>query len=345
MFAPTLLPIHHTPLILADLRRHGSAPRNLPCCSSSHSPSAVTAASSLRAFKNPPRSPRPDNVPGEFFVDHTCIDCDTCRWMAPGTFTRVGEMSAVYNQPVCPNERLAALQALLSCPTASIHSKTPSKDIFQAYATFPIPIDEKSAPGIYHCGYHSRKSYGATSYLITKPEGNILVDSPKYTEHLVHRIEDMGGVRYMFLSHMDDVADHNIWKERFHCERIIHREDVRANTSDVEVQLEGTGPWRLGEDIDLIYTPGHTKGCISLLHKPTKALFTGDHLANSQDGTGLSILRNYNCHSVELQIESVQTLVPLDFIWILPGHGRRIMFKDVQEKNAALLELLKREKT
>lgn len=25
---------------------------------------------------------RPQNVAGEFYVDHTCIDCDTCRWMA-----------------------------------------------------------------------------------------------------------------------------------------------------------------------------------------------------------------------------------------------------------------------
>ena len=25
----------------------------------------------------------PENVPGEFFVDSTCIDCDTCRQLAP----------------------------------------------------------------------------------------------------------------------------------------------------------------------------------------------------------------------------------------------------------------------
>ena len=33
----------------------------------------------------------PENVPGEFFVDSTCIDCDTCRQLAPATF---GETSA-----------------------------------------------------------------------------------------------------------------------------------------------------------------------------------------------------------------------------------------------------------
>ncbi len=26
---------------------------------------------------------RSENVQGDFYVDSSCIDCDTCRWMAP----------------------------------------------------------------------------------------------------------------------------------------------------------------------------------------------------------------------------------------------------------------------
>ena len=33
-----------------------------------------------------PRKLVPENVPGEFFVDTTCIDCDTCRQIDPATF-------------------------------------------------------------------------------------------------------------------------------------------------------------------------------------------------------------------------------------------------------------------
>lgn len=33
-----------------------------------------------------------------------------------------------------------------------------------------------SFKGVYHCGYHSEKAYGATSYHIVHPKGNILVD-------------------------------------------------------------------------------------------------------------------------------------------------------------------------
>lgn len=46
----------------------------------------------------------------------------------------------------------------------------------------------------------------------------------------------------------------------------------------MEWQLSGEGPWQLASDCDIIFTPGHTRGCISLLYKPEQALFTGDHL-------------------------------------------------------------------
>ncbi|MCL7045686.1 hypothetical protein MKW94_023866, partial [Papaver nudicaule] len=79
--------------------------------------------------------------------------------------------------------------------------------------------------GYYDCGYHSEASYGATSYFITHPDGNILVDSPRYTERLARRIETLGGVRYMFLTHKDDVADHDKWSKRLGCDRVLHSQD------------------------------------------------------------------------------------------------------------------------
>ena len=44
-------------------------------------------------------------------------DCDTCRWMDPATYGRVGDMSAVTRQPKTLEEREKAMQALLTCPT------------------------------------------------------------------------------------------------------------------------------------------------------------------------------------------------------------------------------------
>src|SRR3989442_6638582 len=62
----------------------------------------------------------PENVPGEFYVDRSCIDCDTCRRIAPDVFVEGESFSHVHRQPESGAERLRALMALVACPTASI---------------------------------------------------------------------------------------------------------------------------------------------------------------------------------------------------------------------------------
>src|SRR5258708_33172567 len=61
-----------------------------------------------------------DNVPGEFFVDTTCIDCDACRQIAPSVFGEAADTSFVKAQPASGTDRRQALQALLACPTGAI---------------------------------------------------------------------------------------------------------------------------------------------------------------------------------------------------------------------------------
>src|SRR5688572_2400401 len=145
---------------------------------------------------------RPENAPGEFYVDTTCIDCDTCRWVGRGLFTREGEMSAVTKQPSTQEERLSAFRALLSCPTASIGCTGDKKDLYEAAQTFPYKIAEN----VYYLGYASENSFGAASYLIVRPEGNIMIDSPRMNGMLGKKMDALGGVKHMFLTHRDDVA-------------------------------------------------------------------------------------------------------------------------------------------
>ncbi|RRT61346.1 hypothetical protein B296_00038896 [Ensete ventricosum] len=127
------------------------------------------------------RQKRPQNVEGEFFVDCRCIDCDTCRWMAP----------------------VSALIFLDLIPKLALD-----------FTIITIHINSLCLQGIYHCGYHSERSYGATSYLITHPEGNILVDRSSSPD----------------VSYRDDVGDHEKWSNRLKCDRILHSGDVRSCT-------------------------------------------------------------------------------------------------------------------
>lgn len=66
----------------------------------------------------------PENVPGKFYVDNTCIDCDQCRNIAPKSFARQddGSYSYVFKQPQSVEETAQAEEARISCPTDSIGS-------------------------------------------------------------------------------------------------------------------------------------------------------------------------------------------------------------------------------
>lgn len=64
----------------------------------------------------------PDNVPGKYYVDNQCIDCDLCRETAPSNFSRNedGGHSFVSKQPVSPDEESQCQQAKVDCPVDAI---------------------------------------------------------------------------------------------------------------------------------------------------------------------------------------------------------------------------------
>ncbi|GLC46394.1 hypothetical protein PLESTB_001520600 [Pleodorina starrii] len=342
------------------------------------------------------RVPREENVAGSFFVDRTCIDCDTCRWMAPATFSRVGAQSAVVAQPTDRAGRVQALKALLSCPTNSIHATNRSVDeLREAQNGLPARVPEMerdplsmttataaaaaepdcdddctagpAEEGVYYTGWTAEASYAGCPYLIVRPGGNILVDSPRYNPVLARRIEALGGVKFMFLTHRDDVAGHESWAKHFGATRILHQLEVNEQqaTDKVEIKLYGEGPWVLtrdgavmpaaeaGEDeqqpydVTFIFTPGHTTGHVCMYFAPYKALFSGDHLSSAwgtvegatQDE--LFIFTRFNWYSVPEQLRSVAKLLQYDWLHVLPAHGRRAHLRDATARLAAVSNLLR----
>ncbi|HEY1340742.1 MAG TPA: MBL fold metallo-hydrolase [Bryobacteraceae bacterium] len=259
------------------------------------------------------------NVPGSFFVDRTCIDCDTCRQLAPATFGETGEYSYVHTQPRNDAERRAAYQALVACPTGSI-GVAEKRGVAEAVNDFPLEL----APGVFYCGFNSRKSFGGNSYFVGHPEGNWLVDSPRFVEHLARRFAERGGVRYIFLTHRDDVADADKYAERFGATRIIHRLELSAQP-DAERVIEGYDPVELAPGFVAIPTPGHTRGHCVLLYRD-EFLFSGDHMWWSRARGRLNASSNVCWYSWPEQVKSVAALERYSFAWVLPGHGERVYF-------------------
>ena len=278
------------------------------------------------------------NVAGNFFVDSTCINCDTCRQLAPDSFEEVGEFSAVTAQPTGHERLHQAYQALLACPVGSIGTEHGDKSLLKAaMSSFPLLLEG----GVYYCGFNSEKSFGANSYLIHHPEGNWLIDSPRYIKHLVDAFERIGGLRYIFLTHEDDVADAARYAARFGATRIIHRADAEA-MPDAEWIVDGLETVSLAPQFDLMPVPGHTPGSSALLYD-RRFLFTGDHLWWDPDRRLLEAPQRLVWRS-RAMLQSIEKLLGYPFEWVLPGHGDRVHLPQA-EMTSAVQDLVKRRST
>ena len=273
------------------------------------------------------------NIPGNFYVDATCINCDACRQLAPASFEEVGDYSAVLHQPAGEREIREAYRALLACPTGSIGTEQSDNAVLQAAKTdFPLLVEDD----VYYCGFNSDKSFGANSFFVRHPEGNWLIDSPRYLKPLVEAFDRMGGIAHIFLSHEDDVADAAKYAQRFGARRIIHRADAQAMPEAEEI-VEGIDAIVYRPEFRIIPVPGHTAGSLCLLYRD-RFLFTGDHLWWDPETQELGAPQQLVWDADALR-QSIATLTSYSFEWVLAGHGGRIRLSQ-QEMRAALDDLI-----
>ncbi len=282
-----------------------------------------------------PRKRLNTNVPGDFFVDSTCINCDTCRQIAPEVFGEQDGYSHVKCQPHSPLVDREAHQALLCCPTGSIGTlgHNSAKDVM---ADFPKMIEDE----VFYCGFNSPKSYGGNAYFVEHPQGNWLVDSPKFLPQLVQQFERRGGLAQIFLTHRDDVGDAQQYAEHFGAKRIIHRADLSA-MRDAEVVVDGAEPISVSDQFMIVPTPGHTAGHCVLLYRD-RFLFTGDHMAWNREDQVLEAWPDVCWHSWSEQKKSIALLKQLEFQWVLPAHGQSVHLPpaEMQVKLQQLVEFL-----
>jgi len=202
-------------------------------------------------------------------------------------------------------------------------------------ADFPLLVEDP----VYYCGFNSPKSFGGNSYFIEHPDGNWLVDSPKFLPQLVKRLAERGGVANIFLTHRDDVADAERYAAHFAARRVIHRTELSSQPG-AEVVLDGDEPTQLTTELIAIPTPGHTSGHCCLLFR-NHFLFTGDHLDFDRDTQRLAASRDYCWYSWRRQTESMRRLADYRFDWVLPGHGQRVHLP-ADEMRRQMLDLVER---
>ena len=274
----------------------------------------------------------PGNVAGEWFVDTRCIDCGTCREIAPLLFADVHGTSVVRRQPGA-GEQTDAWLAAQACPTMSIGTVSHRHRPGRLY-----PREVAPGSGVFDLGYCSPDSFGASAWFVARRAGNVLVDSPRFTEALAGPIGEMGGVDHVVLTHRDDVADGQRWATRFGARTWIHADDRDAAPWATDIV---TGEREVQPGLLAIPVPGHTKGSMVFLLDDVW-LFTGDSLAWSHERGDLTAFRDACWYSWATQIESLAELAERHrFAAVLPGHGARRV-GDADEMHDRLVALVDR---
>ena len=255
----------------------------------------------------------PDNAEGTWFVDTRCIRCDASRHWAPELIDRDADgLSFVARQPENAGEVAALWRAAVACPTQSIGTTEARRPPQPA---FPFEL----TPGVFALGHNARESFGAHSYLVPRPDGNLMTDSPRFTRGLAEGIDELGGVRHVLLSHRDDVADADRWADRYGADVWIHEADADAAPYATKI-FEGDEIVEVAPGVVAVPAPGHTEGSV-VFHIDGRWLLTGDTLHWNHRRGELDVFAGAMFHSWEALADSMDRLATLAVEWVFPGHG------------------------
>jgi glyoxylase-like metal-dependent hydrolase (beta-lactamase superfamily II)/ferredoxin len=253
------------------------------------------------------------NVPGDWFVDTRCIDCDVARQWAAGLISEDDQgLSYVNRQPQTPEEEAMLWRAAAACPTQSIGHRRLRR---AGAPAFPFEL----TAGVQALGYNAESSFGAHSYLVSHNGINVLIDSPRYLRPLAERVDALGPIGHVVLTHRDDVVDADRWAGRYGARVWIHAADATAAPYATEV-VNGSEETTVTPGVTIVPIPGHTQGSVAI-HVDDRFLFTGDSLYWNRSRQQLDVFPGATWYSWDRLAESMDRLAGLNVEWVFPGHG------------------------
>ena len=117
--------------------------------------------------------------------------------------------------------------------------------------------------------------------------------------------------------------------------------ELGALPEAIDIDLATAEEGKFGNTtLRVIATPGHTKGCVSLLHEESKSLFTGDTLF--RESIGRTDLPGGDYPTIMQSI--LKQILPLgDEVVIYPGHGDKSNIGHESLYNPFVVEVLNNE--
>ena len=147
-------------------------------------------------------------------------------------------------------------------------------------------------------------------------------------------------------AHMADISDsENQLPYRSTARRMLHippfsilRPLLYAKPGDIDIQLAGGEVLSPLGGLEVIRTPGHTPGSISLFSPQKKLLIVGDTLNNRHNR--LRICPKFVSTNVAQAIDSIKQIAQLDFDILCFGHGNPI----TEDATTRVRDLIKKHK-
>ncbi len=166
------------------------------------------------------------------------------------------------------------------------------------------------------------------TYLIEREDMILLLDLPTYSTDIATYLQGRDKPIKALLSHGScGIEDGSRWQDEVSVEVYLHAEDRNHNwlRMQPDVFFTKTDELDLGEDLEVIHTPGHSTGSICLLDHKTKALCTGDTFGGTTDGA----VRNFHIGNerddIPRRVQSCRKLLSYDFKHVLPFHYEVIL--------------------
>ena len=193
-----------------------------------------------------------------------------------------------------------------------------------AQSPFPNATRSKTAQAIWDNIFAfppNRDTLGGTAYLIVENEGNILIDCPAWDEANQKFLQDLGGVRSLFITHRGGIGKAQEIQETFNCQIFIQEQEayllpgLKVATFQYEFTLSSLS--------QAIWTPGHSPGSSCVYYSSEGGiLFSGRHLLPNQLSEPMPLRTAKTFHWLR-QIKSVELLrdrfTPETLNYICPG--------------------------
>ncbi len=167
-------------------------------------------------------------------------------------------------------------------------------------------------PGIFAFAAN-RDTLGGTAYAIVTSAGNILVDSPAWNDLNQQFITDLGGVKWLAITHRGGIGKATTIATQLGCQVLIQEQEAYLLP---ELKLTTfQDRFNLKDSIHAIWTPGHSPGSACIYYRGTGGvLFTGRHLLPNQLGepVPLRTSKTFHWHRQLRSVDAIWQQFPIE---------------------------------